>query len=282
MHAVRSPAVAGSFYPADPRTLRPMIAGFLDGARPHVDAGRPTPKAVVAPHAGYVYSGSTAGLAYAEVERRRDEVSRVVLLGPCHRVAVRGLALPGARAFRTPLGDVPLADVAGQRLPHVVSSPDVHRLEHSLEVHVPFLQTVLGDFELAAFAVGDAAPHEVGAVIEALWGGPETLVVISTDLSHYLAYDDARRVDAETIDQVLALDGVVDHRRACGAGPLNGLLDVCRTRSLRPELLGACNSGDTAGDKHRVVGYASFAVREGAPPSAPEDADRAVSEEVPR
>ncbi len=262
MHAVRHPAVAGSFYPADPATLRRQIDGFLDEARTSVEADLPAPRAIVAPHAGYVYSGSTAALAYADAERRRDEVRRVVLLGPCHRVATRGLALPGARAFRTPLGDVPVAAVGG--LPHVATSPDVHLLEHSLEVHVPFLQVILDSFELVPLAVGDAPPAVVADVIEALWGGPETLVVVSTDLSHYLTYDRANAVDAETIEKVLDVAGPIDPRRACGARPLNGLLEVARRRGLAPELLGACNSGDTAGDKQRVVGYASFALREGA------------------
>ncbi len=261
MGTVRQPAVAGTFYPADPRVLAPMILDFLDAARADVRPDAPAPKAIVAPHAGYVYSGSTAALAYARAERRRDEVSRVVLLGPCHRVYTRGLATPGARTFRTPLGDVPIS-AAADDLPGVERRPDVHRDEHSLEVHVPFLQTVLGDFELVPLAVGDAEPALTADVLEALWGGPETLIVVSTDLSHYLPYDDARETDAATIDQVLSLGVPIDHRRACGASPLNGLLEACRRRGLRPELLGACNSGDTAGDLRRVVGYASFEVAE--------------------
>lgn len=263
MHSVRQPAVAGSFYPADPRSLATMIEKQLDAARARLTGDRPAPKAVIVPHAGYVYSGSTAALAYAELERGRSTITRVVLLGPCHRVPVRGLALSGARSWRTPLGEVPVEERAAHELPHVVTSHDVHLFEHSLEVQVPFLQSVLDAFTLVPLAVGDATPDEVAAVIDGLWGGPETAVVISSDLSHYLPYATAREVDAATIDAIGRLEGPLGHSLACGAAPINGMLVAARRRGMEIELLGSCNSGDTAGGRDRVVGYAAFALREG-------------------
>lgn len=271
MTAVRPPAVAGSFYPGSERALRTMVRELLASAHDGTAAGGsatrgapdgPAAKAIVAPHAGYVYSGSTAALAYAPLAPRRDAVRRVVLLGPCHRVAVRGLALPGCDAFETPLGTVPVdadgvAAIAG--LPQVTTSPEAHEWEHSLEVHLPFLQEVLGEFTLVPLAVGRATPDEVAEVVDALWGGPETLVVASSDLSHYLSYAQARAVDEVTIEQVLAGTDPLNHEQACGATPVNGVNVAARRRGLAPRLLGACNSGDTAGDKKRVVGYASFA-----------------------
>lgn len=258
MHKVRQPAVAGMFYPADPGTLRRDIDAFLADARAQV-AGD-APKAVIVPHAGYVYSGSTAALAYALIEQARRTITRVVLLGPCHRVPVRGLALPGASSFATPLGQVPL-EAPGEldRLHHVVTSPDVHRLEHSLEVQVPFLQSVLDRFTLVPLAVGDATGSEVADVLDLVWGGDETLVVVSSDLSHYLSYDQAREVDAATVASILALDGPISTHDACGGIPVSGLLVAAQRHGLTARLLGACNSGDTAGDRHRVVGYAAVA-----------------------
>jgi AmmeMemoRadiSam system protein B len=223
------------------------------------------PKALIVPHAGYIYSGPIAANAYALLAPARDTIKRVILLGPTHRVAVRGLAVPTAARFSTPLGSVDLDTEAIGRirsLPQVVVSDDAHALEHSLEVHVPFLQTVLADFTLVPLAVGHAAPGEVAEVIDALYGGPETLIVVSSDLSHYLAYAQAQRVDRETCDAILELRTDIDHDQACGATPVAGLALAARRRRLAPELLDLRNSGDTAGDKGRVVGYASFAFYE--------------------
>ena len=178
---------------------------------------------------------------------------------------IRGLALPRARAFATPLGEVPV-DAAGvecaRALPQVVVSESAHAQEHALEVQLPFLQTVLGHFAVVPFAVGDASAEEVAAVLDALWGGDETLIVVSSDLSHYHAYADAARIDRATAAAVLALSPVLDHEQACGATPVNGLLLCARRRGLVPQLLDLRNSGDTAGDRARVVGYASFAFNE--------------------
>jgi AmmeMemoRadiSam system protein B len=239
-----------------------MVSDLLADVTPPAGA---VPKAVIAPHAGYVYSGPIAAHAYARLAPARGTIERVVLLGPTHRVAVRGIAVPDVRAFATPLGAIELDAAAIESIsamPQVVVSDEAHALEHSLEVHLPFLQNVLGSFKLVPLAVGYAQPSEVATVIEALWGGPETLVVVSSDLSHYLGYAEAKAIDRKTCDAVLALKTDIDHEQACGATPVAGLTLAARRRQLRPELLDLRNSGDTAGDKHRVVGYASFAFYE--------------------
>lgn len=247
MQPVRPPAVAGSFYPEDPARLSAEVERLLAEA----PAGPPA-KAVIAPHAGYVYSGLTAAFAF----RRLPKATRIVLLGPAHFAYLDGLALPNARAFRTPLGEVPVEEPEG--LPKDAAA---HAREHSLEVEVPFLQRTLGAFTLVPIAVGDAAPEEVAGVLERLWGGPETAIVISSDLSHYHPYAEARALDAGTAKEILALGRLAPHD-ACGAAPVNGLLAAARKRKLRPELVDLRNSGDTAGDKARVVGYGAFAFYE--------------------
>lgn len=266
MITLRRAAVAGTFYPGDGPQLRADVRQRLASATLRTPADTLEPKAIIAPHAGYVYSGDVAAVAYARVVRHRGQVKRVVLLGPCHRVAMRGLALPGVEQFETPLGPITVdADaVASLRsLPQIVVSAAAHAQEHSLEVHLPFLQEALGEFALVPLAVGDATPDEVAQVLDRLWGGPETLIVVSSDLSHYLPYQTAQRTDRATVRDMLALDPHIDHHHACGATPVNGLLLVARRRGLTPTLLDLCNSGDTAGDRSRVVGYASLAFAEG-------------------
>ncbi len=261
MNAHRAPAVAGLFYPADAHTLRTTVRQLLGGAAP-AQADAP-PKAMIAPHAGYVYSGPIAASGYAQLQRLRGRVRRVVLLGPVHRVPVRGLAAPTVAAFATPLGEVPIdgdALAALRNCPQVCFSDAPHAPEHSLEVHLPFLQETLGDFSLVPLAVGDAQPAEVAEVIERLWGGEETLIVVSSDLSHYLPYVNACARDEFTVETILRLSPELDHEQACGATPINGLLLAARRRQLRPHLLDLRNSGDTAGDKSRVVGYAAVAL----------------------
>lgn len=273
MLQVRPPAVAGTFYPADAAALRAQVEGHLAAAATTATA---IPKALVAPHAGYVYSGPVAGTAYAAIAPLRGRVRRVVLLGPTHRVAVRGLALPGADRFRTPLGEVEIDAEAVAKLaplPQVITSAAAHAQEHSLEVHLPFLQATLGEFRLVPLTVGNATADEVAEVLETLWGGEETLVIVSSDLSHYLPHAAATRTDRDTVDDILRLDPHLDHGQACGATPLNGLLLVSRRRHLRPMLLDLRTSGDTAGDRDRVVGYASIAFLEDGVSSDPDTGD---------
>jgi MEMO1 family protein len=259
---VRPPAVAGLFYPEDARDLADEVAAHLDATEE--TAQQPGfPKAVIVPHAGYVYSGPVAASAYDLLRPARGIVKRVVLLGPCHRVPVRGLALPQASAFATPLGRIPLdaeAVSAIRELPQVLESAATHAEEHALEVQLPFLQRVLGEFSLVPLVVGDADPEEVAEVLDRLWGGPETLLVISSDLSHYHPYESAQAIDRATVRAILGLDAGISHEQACGATPVAGLLIAARRRGLSPRLLDCRNSGDTAGDKRRVVGYASFAL----------------------
>ena len=258
---VRPPAVAGSFYPGDQAVLRELVDSLLRAAR----SIPPVPKAVIVPHAGYVYSGSTAAEGYACLAPAADDIKHVVIVGPCHHVGVHGVALPDADALRTPLGDVPVwRDGAALALaqPGVVVSAAVHEREHSLEVQLPFVQSLLPGADVLPLAAGWTAPEQVGAVLDAVWGGAETAIVVSSDLSHYLPYAQARAVDEETLADILALSGPIDSDRACGASGVNGLLAVARAHGLMPRLISARNSGDTAGDKRRVVGYASVAFDE--------------------
>ena len=262
----RAAAVAGLFYPADAAVLARDVQALLAAvAQPNSPAG--TPKALIVPHAGYIYSGPVAASAYARLRPLRGTIQRVVLLGPVHRVAVRGLALPGVQAFETPLGQVPIDREAVNRLlirpmRQVTTSAAAHAPEHSLEVQLPFLQQVLGDFKIVPLAVGDTTPEAVAEVIEALWGGPETLIVVSSDLSHYLPYQAAQHIDQQTCAAIARLQTLDSHEQACGATPVNGLLLAARHHHLRPQLLDLRNSGDTAGDRERVVGYAAFAFAE--------------------
>ena len=260
--SVRPAAVAGMFYPESAIVLAREVERMLAGAS---QAPAARPKAIIVPHAGYVYSGPVAASIYAPLIGLRGTISRVVLLGPTHRVAVDGLALPASRAFATPLGMIPVdqhAVAAIVDLPQVIVSDAAHAQEHSLEVQLPFLQAVLGDFSLLPLAVGQASPQAVAQVLERLWGGDETLIVVSSDLSHYLPYAQAQRIDAQTAQAIVDLDPAIDHRQACGATPVNGLLFAARAHGLHGRLIDLRNSGDTAGDKARVVGYGAFAFSE--------------------
>ena len=262
---VRAPAVAGLFYPAEPARLRADVEAMLAAAR-RADDGGTAPAALIVPHAGYVYSGPTAALAWARAEARRGRVRRVVMLGPAHRVGVRALALPGCRAMDTPLGpvevEVPaqIEELAAAGL--VVTRPDVHAAEHSLEVQLPFLTAVLPGASVVPLAVGWVAPDRAAEAIRPFLGRPDTLVVISSDLSHYLPLAEARRVDEATIERILALRADIDHEEACGATGVNALLLAAGERGLVPRLLGSATSADTIGSPDRVVGYAAVAFYE--------------------
>jgi AmmeMemoRadiSam system protein B len=262
MPGIRRPAVAGSFYPEGRVELGEVVERHLADARAARSdaAGDAGVKALIAPHAGYVYSGPIAASAYARVAP--DGVERVVLLGPAHRVPLRGAAAPEDEAFATPLGTVPVDAEAVARassLRQVVRDDRPHRLEHSLEVHLPFLQKVLGPFSLVPFVVGDADPEQIAELIELLWGGDETLVVVSSDLSHYEEYETARRMDAATSRAIEKLEPeAISYDQACGRIPVQGLLLSARRHGLHARAVDLRNSGDTAGPRDRVVGYGSY------------------------
>jgi AmmeMemoRadiSam system protein B len=253
---VRRPAVAGLFYPDDPRELAATVDALLAATPSPVDTV--APKAIVVPHAGYVFSGPIAASAYARVMPARNTIRRVVLLGPSHRVALEGIARPSVDAFRTPLGDIPLALDA---VPGVVVNDRAHAREHSLEVQLPFLQRALETFTLLPLVVGACTPDAVAAVLDRVWGGPETLIVVSTDLSHYEDHASAARHDRATADAIVARDvGAIGPYDACGAFPLRGLLAAATVRAIDPVELDLRSSGDTAGPRDRVVGYGAFAL----------------------
>ena len=258
MTVVREPAVAGQFYPEDPGELRALVNRFIEDADCKEEAA---PKALIAPHAGLIYSGPIAASAYAQLAQARDQIQRIVLLGPSHRVPFRGLALSSAGQFRTPLGDIPLdpdAAASLDDLPQVQVLDLAHAQEHSLEVQLPFLQRVLGDFSIVPIVVGEVRPQAVAKLLELVWGGPETLIVISSDLSHYLDYDTARAQDSTTCRRIEQLDTRIDQDDACGATPVRGLLLAAKRRGMTVKTLDLCNSGDTGGDRDFVVGYGAW------------------------
>lgn len=263
MSRVRTPAVAGLFYPQDAAELRRLVNGYIEACPDPGPARRP--KALIVPHAGYLYSGAVAGCAYRRLRDCSASVRHVVLLGPSHRVPMRGLAVTALDYFSTPLGDVPIDGLGRQRLRElglVGVSDAPHATEHSIEVQLPFLQTVLGEFDLLPIAVGHSPPGLVARTLEAAWNGPETLVVVSTDLSHYHTSVEAKKLDAESTRAILERSSDLSDEQACGAGAVNGLMQVARQRNLAVAVLDQRNSGDTAGDRSRVVGYGSYAVYE--------------------
>lgn len=272
MHTtIRQPVVAGMFYPGIASVLASEVGTMLHAAHDRQKAGSTAdtvgnvPKAIIAPHAGYIYSGPIAASVYALLAPAAAQIRRVVLLGPTHRIGVNGLALPSTTHFATPLGSVEIdrdAVASLADLPQVIIADPPHAQEHSLEVQLPFLQAVLPDFRLVPLAVGQASPEAVAQVLERLWGGPETLIVVSSDLSHYLPYATAQEIDSHTAERIVAFEPTISHDEACGATPLNGLLLAARRHGLQARLVDLRNSGDTAGDRSRVVGYGGFAFSE--------------------
>jgi AmmeMemoRadiSam system protein B len=262
MNRVRAPAVAGSFYPADEVTLREEVDALLREAAPR--AGTSAPKAIIVPHAAYVYSGPIAASAYATLAGQRDRVTRVVLIGPAHYVGVEGLATVGVDGLATPLGVVPVdteARDAVLELSGVGISDRAHAPEHSLEVQLPFLQRTLGEqWRVLPLVAGSTDPEPVARVLDAVWGGDETLVVISSDLSHYLDHVSAAAADRSTAQKILGGDTALSLHEACGASPIAGLLLAAHRHALRPHLLDLRDSSETAGRRDRVVGYGAFAL----------------------
>ena len=260
MDTIRQPAVAGSFYPADMQTLKASVDELLRAA--HTDTK--APRALIAPHAGYIYSGPVAAAAYACLSNRTTPFTRVVLLGPAHRVAFRGLAVSTAAAFVTPLGEIPLdrksiSELGALQQVHYLDEP--HQSEHSLEVHLPFLQRILADFCLIPLVVGEATAEEVSEVLETLWKTPDTLVVVSSDLSHYHSYEAATRMDRETSEHIEKLEyESIGYEHACGRTPVSGLLYYAKSHGMKVTTLDLRNSGDTAGPRDRVVGYGAYLV----------------------
>lgn len=254
----RQPAVAGMFYPGDPAELAAAVEHYLEpSCRTDI-----IPKAIIVPHAGYIYSGPVAGSAYACLKPLREQISRVILLGPSHRVPVIGLATSSAKHFITPLGATELDQEAIhqiQQYPQVHSMDEAHAFEHSLEVQLPFLQTVLGNFKLVPIVVGDASAEDVSMVLDKLWGAEETLIVISSDLSHYHDYNTAQQMDARTSHAIESMNwSAIQYDDACGRNPVNGLLQLARQRKLHAQTIDLRNSGDTAGSKDQVVGYGAY------------------------
>ena len=259
---IREPAVAGMFYPAEAKELQRTVQGLLACAE---SERGPKPKAMIVPHAGYVYSGPVAAEAYRQLGDERSSIRRVVLLGPAHRVFLTGMAVPSALSFETPLGEVQVDQELKElmaHLPGVTVSDEAHQDEHCLETQLPFLQSILEEFTIAPVVVGECDSEKVAEVIDAVWGGSETLIVISSDLSHYFPYDQAKEIDGRSSRKILEKEPILRADEACGAYAINGLLRSEYCDRLAVELVDLRNSGDTAGTKDRVVGYGAFVFHE--------------------
>ena len=269
--SVRPPAVASLFYPGEAAELKQNLREMLDEASEAEDPNEDLPadqhlRALIVPHAGYVYSGTTAALAYHLLRKNRDDFHRILLLGPAHRVWLEGIAFPGTDAFETPLGRIPLAKQQIRellRFPEVQLRDDAHQDEHCLEVQLPFLQEILNEFELIPAVVGEISPDSLSGLLENLLEDPQNLLLLSTDLSHFHSYSEAQAIDQKTAEAIESFeDEKILPEQACGAHPLRGLLRHARIQGWKIQRLGLCNSGDTAGSKDRVVGYGAWALSE--------------------
>lgn len=261
MSITRQAAVAGMFYPSNVEELHNVVSSFLQAAETD-EASTTRPLAIIAPHAGYIYSGPIAASVYARLIRYRNDINRVILLGPSHRVPFTGLAASSADYFSTPLGKIPLDKKSLEqvsRLPQVQVLDEAHALEHSLEVHLPFLQEVLGEFTLVPLVVGESRPEDVAAVLDELWEDSGTLIVVSSDLSHYHDYATAKQLDSATSRNIESLNSQgIHYDDACGRNPVNGLIDFAKSHNLSAQTIDLRNSGDTAGTKDKVVGYGAY------------------------
>jgi hypothetical protein len=258
---VREPAVAGMFYPADPHQCGQQVDMLLADNPANISVGKPL--ALIVPHAGYVYSGAVAARAYNLLTPYAGEIKRVVLLGPSHRVPLLGMAVPSVKYFQTPLGDIPIDGDSCEeilQLPQVQKLDLAHQYEHSLEVHLPFLQKVLGEFQLLPVVVGECQPDAVAAVLKKFWGQGDTLIIVSTDLSHFLDYDSAQIADARTSKEIEQCHYYLNGQQACGCYAVNGLLLEASRTGVSVTRIELSNSGDSSGDKSRVVGYGAYAV----------------------
>ncbi len=269
--SVRPPAVASLFYPGEAAELKQNLREMLDEASEAEDPNEDLPagqhlRALIVPHAGYVYSGTTAALAYHLLRKNRDDFHRILLLGPAHRVWLEGITFPGTDAFETPLGRIPLAKQQIRellRFPEVQLRDDAHQDEHCLEVQLPFLQEILNEFELIPAVVGEISPDSLSGLLENLLEDPQNLLLLSTDLSHFHSYSEAQAIDQKTAEAIESFeDEKILPEQACGAHPLRGLLRHARIQGWKIQRLGLCNSGDTAGSKDRVVGYGAWALSE--------------------
>lgn len=281
---VRPPAVAGMFYPSNPKELETSVRFYLsEAAAEFPSTSKTSPKAIIVPHAGYIYSGLTAAAGYNSLRPNANCIRRVVIMGPCHRVGITGIALPASQAFDTPLGRVPLDMKAIEKLVsmhqvHIID--DTHIDDHSIEVHLPFLQVLLNDFSIVPLIVGQSSKNEVAEVLQTLWGGDETLILISSDLSHYLPYDEAQKLDDATCKAIEQLEpNALGDEQACGRISIKGLMMVAREKGLSVFTADLRNSGDTAGTKDRVVGYGSWLLTEGMPINA-EDSFRDLTQAI--
>jgi AmmeMemoRadiSam system protein B len=257
MSTIRQSAVAGSFYPNDPVELKNQLKTMLN----NLPNPQQQPKALIVPHAGYYYSGAVAAHAYASLSQLKSQIKRVVLLGPSHRVYLQGCAVPDNQIFNTPLGDITIDTHNCQNLVDgdlAQVNNQAHVQEHSLEVQLPFLQQLLDDFVLLPIVVGQSTPEQVSALLTELTKLEDSLLVVSTDLSHFHPYDQAKQLDTNTIEQILQFQPNLDGQDACGCYSVNGLLHFAKTQNWQSELLNYANSGDINHSKDEVVGYASF------------------------
>jgi len=259
---IRPTAVAGMFYPSDPQELQTMVNGYLSQTRPLENIHARDIKAIIAPHAGYIYSGPVAASAYRYLEDLKSQIANVVLIGPSHRIPLLGLATSSADYFSTPLGNIPINRAITEELntlPFVTELDQAHSMEHSLEVHLPFLQLTLGEFQLIPIVAGDASSQQVDQLISMALQHEKTLLVISSDLSHYHDYGTAQQLDNETCEAIETLSAEdLDSSHACGFIPVRGLLKYAREHGLTATTVDCRNSGDTTGPRNEVVGYGAY------------------------